>query len=372
MKFTNKSIAAAKPGDILRDHIAPGLHVRVSPRKKCFYLYFRTKAKVERRPRLGTWPSMTIADAREVAAEMLKAVARNQDPMVERMLKADAPTVAQLCTKYLKDYAVRKKSCKEDQRLIDKIIKPKLGKMRVEHVDYEAITKLRAGLKATPYQANRVLSLCSKMFNLAEKWKFRPNHSNPCRHVQRYREQKRRRIMDGTEATAIAAALNRYAESRPASVAFLYILILSGARKGEIAAARWEWLEGSTLQLPDSKTGAKTIYLPPQVMAIIEKLPRSDNRTMLEIKDPTALWKIVRQEAGCPDLRMHDLRRTFASAGLMAGYSLGQIGELLGHKSTQTTAGYAYLQPAPAEAAVKTIADRLEEMMSPTSKNSPP
>ena len=116
---------------------------------------------------------------------------------------------------------------------------------------------LHASFSSTPVQGNRTLALLSNMFNLAELWGYRPSYSNPCRHVKRYTEWKRRRVMQGGEAVAIASALQFYAASRPQAVAFIYLLILSGARKGEIAKATWGMVEGTTLRLPDSKTGAK-------------------------------------------------------------------------------------------------------------------
>jgi len=140
-------------------------------------------------------------------------------------------------------------------------------------------------------------------------------------------------------------------------VAFIYLLILSGARKGEIAAARPEWLDGDVLRLPDSKTGEKPVYLPPAAMAVIARLPRTRSGTLTGILDPKKFWEGIRTRAGCPDLRMHDLRHTFASAAISAGLTLAQIGELLGHSSTQTTQRYAHLIEEAAHTAAAQTAD---------------
>src|SRR6185312_8944359 len=119
---------------------------------------------------------------------------------------------------------------------------------------------------------------------------------------------------------------------------------------GEIWEARWDWLDGNVLRLPDSKTGAKPVYLPPEAMDVIDALPRTSG-TITGIGPPYKLWYKVRKAAGCPDLRLHDLRHSFASAGLAQGLSLAQIGELLGHASTQTTMRYAHLVEDAAHAA---------------------
>lgn len=363
MSLNARSIDAAQPGAILRDATVPGLHLRVSAEKKTFYLYFRTKTRVERRPRLGEYPLVSLPQARELARRMLLEVAAGKDPVRERELVKAAPTVNQLCDRYLRDYAPRKKSKAEDERLIDKFVRSALGRRKAADIEFEDVQALHKKLSRTPYQANRVAALLSKMFNLAELWRMRPQHSNPCRHLERNRETRRRRKMSPAEALAISAALQRYEPTRAASVAFLRLLILTGARKSEIARARPEWIEGSTLWLPDSKTGPKAVHLPPQALEIIKTLPITEGETLLGIADPSNLWKVIRKEAGCPDLRMHDLRRTFASAALSLGYSLAQVGELLGHASTQTTAGYAYLMEEPALKAAGDIASKLEAMM---------
>lgn len=369
MPITSKAILDAQPGDLLRDDQVPGLHLRVFAGRKAFYLYFRTKEGRERRPKVGDYGVLTLDQARRAARDMLTVVALGRDPMAERRTARDAPTMDDLCTDYISKYAVGKKvrSMLEDKRQIDNHIKPRLGTRKVHSIKLADIDALHRSLKDTPYQANRVLALLSCMFNLAEKWEWRAPHTNPCRHVDRYTERKRKRYMLAGEAPKIAALLASQEADRPQAVAFIYILILSGARPEEISRARPEWIEprgaGGVLKLPDSKTGDRPVYLPPQVMALISRLPPSRG-TLLGIKSPKALWTWVRKASGIPDLRMYDLRHTFASAALKAGYSLDQIGELLGHANTQTTKRYAHLVDDAAQMAVAGTATLLEQMMS--------
>lgn len=248
--------------------------------------------------------------------------------------------------------------------MFDRYIAPKWATKLVSDISYDLVFDLHASMKDTPYQANRVLALLSAMFNFAHrpmKWVS----ENPCKGVHRFPENRRRRYMSAKEAANIAALLDAEAADNPMSVAFLWLLIFTGARKSEIANARWDWLEGNVLRLPDSKTGARPIYLPPQVMAILDKLPRTSG-TITGIQSPTKLWQRIREEAGSPDLRIHDLRHSFASAGLAAGLTLNQIGELLGHKSTQTTHRYAHLIEDVAHASAAAAADVMETMMKRT------
>ena len=364
MELNDKNIRLAVPGDVLRDPKIPGLHMRVFPRCRTYYYRYRTHGGSERRPKLGAHPLISLTQARELANKLLVKVAAGRDPGAERETSRSAPTMAALCEQYMREYAPKKKSGKRDEEMINAVIIKKLGSHKVSAIQEDDIGELHKAMAKTPIQANRVLALLSKMFSLAEKWKYRVQHSSPTRFIDRYPEKARRRIMSTAEAVAIAAGLRKYEPFQPEAAAFIYMLILSGARSGEVAAARWEWLDGAVLNLQDSKTGAKSVYLPTQVMALLEPY-RKETGLILGIKSPRALWQKVRTEAGCPDLRLHDLRRTFASAALTAGYSLAQVGELLGHASPQTTAGYAYLMPQPAAKAVDVIAGKLTEMMAP-------
>jgi integrase len=170
------------------------------------------------------------------------------------------------------------------------------------------------------------------MLSLAKRWDTRPIGSNPCRRVQRTRERARRRYLTPEEAPKLAAALRKHEAQHPHAALFVWLLILSGARCGEIAKAKWSDLHGNVLRLADSKTGPRSIFLLPPVMGLLAKVQRA-SETITGIQRPDRLWRKVRKEAGCPDLRLHDLRRSFASAGLSAGLTLAQVGELLGHRN---------------------------------------
>jgi integrase len=368
--LTQAAIAAAQPGDILRDDQVRGLHLTVTPKRRSFYLFFRTKDGTQRKPKIGDAGLLTLAQARKIAKDMLLQVANGRDPIAERQVRRDAPTVNELADRYWERHAKSLKAYRDTERHLNAHIRPLLGSKRVVDIVYADCERLHDRLaKTAPVQANRLIATFSKMLSLAEKWDMRPIGSNPCRRVDHTPERRRRRYMRGEEPQKIAAALAKHAQSAPHSVAFIYLLILSGARKGEIAKATWTDLQGNVLRLAESKTGPRDIFLPPQVMDIIDTLPRTVNAkgepcgTIVGIQDPTKVWQQVRKDAGCQDLRLHDLRRSFASAALSAGLTLAQVGELLGHRNSQTTKGYAYLMEEAATAAVTVAADRLVKMM---------
>lgn len=369
MQLTEANIATAQPGDVLRDSTINGLHLRCFPTRKSFYLYFRTKTGRERRPKLGDYGSITLAQARKAAREKLAIVAAGRDPEAELEAEAAEHTLSDLWDEYWKRHGAAKKSGKEDRRKWDTILAKRLGSIRLREIDFAKVDDLHRALRSTPVEANRTLALLSKMFSFAVRPLGWPEvATNPCQGVTRYKETKRKRYMrPANEAPAIAEALRREADANPAAVAFLYLLILTGARKGEIAKAKWADLRGDKLVLSEHKTDGggedRVIHLPPAAMAVIGKLPRTLGGTITGIKDPKKLWEKVRVAAGCPDLRIHDLRHSFASAALASGKTLAQVGELLGHSSPQTTKRYAHLVDEAAARAAADAADVMSEWM---------
>jgi integrase len=352
------AIEAAQPGDVIRDDKVRGLQLRAFDKGKAFYLYYRTRDGRQRKPKVGDWPTLTLPKARTIARTMLDEVAFGGDPSGKRTAARRAPTVADMADRYMIEHGNHKKSKRDDERLIRLYIRPKLGRDRAADLEYTDVADWHAGIRAA-VQANRALALLSTMLNMAERWGWRTVGSNPCRHVRRHRERRRRRYMTAEEAAAVFAALDARAESQPHTVAFIKLLIYTGARKGEIAVARWSDLDGDILRLPDSKSGdARTIHLPQPALDAIAGLPRTSG-TICLIDNPYKTWYAVREEAGCPDLRMHDLRHSFASAALSAGLDLAAIGELLGHKSAQTTKGYAHLMEDAGRAAATLTAETI-------------
>lgn len=167
------------------------------------------------------------------------------------------------------------------------------------------------------------------------------------------------------EALAKAEAGELERAISPYTVAMLRLVVLTGARHSEILTLRWDEvnLERGCLELSDSKTGAKEVFLPPAARQLLSELPRqSDNPHVIVGKKPGShmvnvkdSWAVIRKAADLDDVRIHDLRHTFASLGARAGMSLPLIGALLGHRSPQTTARYAHLADDPLRDAVETI-----------------
>ena len=226
-----------------------------------------------------------------------------------------------------------------------------------------------------PGHANRTLGVLSRMLTLAEVWEMRPEGVNPCRHVKKYPERKRERFLSDDEYRRLGAAL-RDAETEgltsPAAVAALRLLMLTGCRSGEILSLKWEHvdLDRGELRLPDSKTGAKIVPLGEPAVAVLRGIARSEDSPWVlpGFKRGTHLaylhepWYRILKRAGIENLRIHDLRHSFASGGLLVGEGLPTIGKLLGHNKVQTTVRYAHLANDPLKSAANRIAGRIAEV----------
>lgn len=363
--ISTAAIKSAAPGATLNDDKVRGLHLRVRANgTRSFFLYFRTRAKAERRPKIGDWPVITLERAREIAATWLRVVAEGGDPVAGWDAEATAPDMRGLCKTYMQRHGDHKKTADDDQRMIDSYVLPALGHKKVAALTRADIEALHQSMRKTPYQANRVLALLSKMLSLAVVWEVIKD--SPVRKIPRFKEHKRRRYMKPEEAVTFAKLLTKHGPDAPEQAAFLWLLAYTGARPSEIAAVKAEQRQGNRLELTAHKTDRtgklRVIYLPPQAVEVLDKLGTKKGQ-LIGIKSPRNLWDRIVTEAGFKGLRMYDLRHSFASAGIAAGLTLGEIGELMGHESTQTTARYAHLMEELGVSTATRAADVLETMM---------
>jgi len=373
--MNNAQIRLAVPGDILRDDQVTGLHLRVFENRKSFYLYYRTKNRKERRPKLGDFGIITLDQARKIARDMLYKVSLGEDPVEDRKVSSQSLSFAEIWPRYWTEHGSRKKSGKEDQRIFEKHLPDWFKQLQLDQFTYTEVFRLHNSLKETPYQANRALALVSKIFHLCEQWGYRQQGANPCQHVKHFPEEKRRRYMTAEEAQKVADLLIEKKSSEPGSVAFIYLLILTGARSGEIANATWSDLHGNKLVLKSHKTDHtghdRVIFLPTIAMDILKSLPRRGPAASITgIKSPKRLWGTIREKAGCPDLRLHDLRHSFASVALSQGFTLPQIGELLGHKNADTTKRYSHLMDDAASLVAESVAGSIQNRFNGEGKGS--
>jgi len=271
---------------------------------------------------------------------------------------------------------LKESTAQEYRRNLRRFILPALGRHRVMEVTRADVAKFHHDLRHIPYQANRNLEIISKMFNLAEMWGLRPDGSNPRRHLRKYPEQKRERFLSPSELRRLAEILDAIEEERielPSAIAAVRLLLLTGCRLNEIMKLRWEHvaLKEAQLRLPDSKTGAKTVHLGEAAVAVLGSIQRQPfNQHVIcgtlagkPLTDLQPFWQRLRARAGLKDVRIHDLRHTYASVAVAAGQGLPMIGKLLGHSKVQTTARYAHLAGDPVRTAANEISSVLASQM---------
>ena len=260
----------------------------------------------------------------------------------------------------------------EYKRSVEHFINNAMGKMKTVDINRPDVAAMHHDLRKIPYQANRVLGVLSKMMNLAEIWGLRQGGSNPCRHVKKYPEKGRERFLSKEEFIRLAKVLDEVefsGEETKSCVNAYRLLMFTGCRLGEIQKLEWTHVKFKTqeLHLPDSKTGAKTVYLGNAAIDVLKKIKKLDDNPYVITgkKDGNYLtdlqhpWRRIRAKAKLDDFRIHDLRHSFASNAIALGMSLSMVGKLLGHTQIQTTARYAHLASDPVKEAANLVAQSI-------------
>lgn len=357
---------------ITYDSALPGFGCRVTASgARAFILNYRTTAGRERRITIGQYPAWSLRAARDEAKRLSREVDAGRDPLAEEEAERSAPTVADLCRRYVEEHLPRKRpsSRKDDESLIERTVMPRLCRLKVADVTFDDIERLHREMsKRTPIRANRCLSLLAKMFALAIRWRLRSD--NPARGIERNPENKRTRYLNGDELARLTAALADHADQQAADI--IRLLLLTGARRGEVLTMRWADLdlEAGVWTKPGATTKQKTtprVPLSAPARQVLAGIPRTSEVVFpgrhgghrVEIKGN---WAAIRKAAGLDGVRVHDLRHSYASILASSGLSLPVIGALLGHTQPQTTARYAHLFDDPLRAAT----ERVGAIVSPT------
>jgi integrase len=327
---------------------------------------FVARAKVAGRMhkiRIGGFPAMTVSAARRDARIALDAFRRGDDPVTDKRERIEAMarsgvTVSALADRWLIEVVRPKRKPRtidDYERIIAKEIKPALGSELVKRLTWEQVNAFHSAMARTPRRANYVTSTLRALLNFAERVGIRPPNSNPCKGVEFFRERNRERFLSEAEIGAAADAIEsaeRDGVVGPHGAAGLRLALFTGARSGEITAIRWEHIDWPRKQvrLPDSKTNEpRTIHLSDAAIEVLRTVPRVGPFVIAGAKHGEAYknlgraWIIAREYAGLQDVRLHDLRHSYASLAAGRGVSLQMIGKLLGHKVAATTARYAHL-----------------------------
>ena len=380
-RITKRMVDALTPSErerVVWDEDIKGFGVRVHPTgRKVYIVKYRHEGRAIKAT-IGPHGPITPAAARARAAEIVTLARTGRDLDGKTPRKAAGATVADLARRFMDEYApdhLKPATALLNRKIIEKRILPRLGSRRVADIGRADAAALHHDMRSVPGHANRTLGVLSRMLTLAEVWEMRPEGVNPCRYVKKYPEHKRERFLSDDEYRRLGGALReaeREGFASPEAIAAIRLLMLTGCRSGEILSLKWEYvdLERGELRLPDSKTGARIVHLGDPAIAVLHGLQRrEDNPWVIPgQKDGAHLaflhgpWHRIVKRAGIGNLRIHDLRHSFASGGLLVGEGLPMIGKLLGHHKVQTTARYAHLANDPVKSAANRIASRIAEV----------
>lgn len=378
MGLTKRKIDLLQPGEkdfTAWDDAVRGLGVRVRPTgKKVFVCKYRNAEGRQRKLTLGAYGVLTLDEARKRARQMIVDAARGNDPAKKRSDAKTASRFADFAERYLREHAgVRKtpRSYKEDERMLRTKLIPKFGARKLIEITRVDVASFHQAMSDRPYYANRHLALLSKMMNLAEEWGLKPDGTNPCRHVRKYKEEKRERFLSTHEIARLWSVLDsdeRDGRESPAACNAIRLLLLTGCRMSEILTLKWDYVGSGFLDLPHTKTGAQRRSISTQAQALLTSIPQVDENPYVivgrepgsHLTDLEKPWQRIRTRAGLDDVRLHDLRHTFASVAATGGMPLRMIGELLGHTSVQTTSRYAHLADDAVKEAAGMVGRQIE------------
>jgi integrase len=335
-----------------------GFGVRVYPSgKKAFVYSYRHEGRKQMKT-IGRYGDITLAQAEDLVRKDIAVLLDNKNPLAERKKARLGDTVRQLCDLYIERHASQKKSGDEDERRIKAHILPVWGAHKIKSITRQDVIELHHKVgknvyrgKPTIYEANRVLSLVSKLFAFAGQMEIvDAGYPNPAIGVVKFKEESRDRFVTPDELPKLIEAINCELNQYARYALWLYLLV--GLRKEELLNAKWSDVDfrRKELRLSDTKNG-KTHYLPlsDAAMEVLNQIPRVDgNHYIIVGKNPGCHlvnidkpWQRVRKAAGVEDVHIHDLRRTVGSWLAQAGNSLHLIGRVLNHSNSSTTAIYA-------------------------------
>ena len=389
IKLTKRSVEGLEIQDrdyFVWDREVSGFGVRVfTSGRKTYLVQYRAGGRTRRRS-IGKHGVLTAEEARHEARKLLGEVAKGGNPAedMQRMLRG--ATIDCLCNRFLAEYAEH--HCKPSTRkgyeiVIRTCIKPNLGPRKVRDVNRADVVELHHGLRSKPYMANRAVSILSKMFNLAEDWGLRSDGTNPARRIRKFREEEKKRYLSDDEQARLGSALTDALETgqeTPYVVSAIFLLMLTGCRLSEILTLQWDYVTATHMELPDSKTGRRRIPLPREAYDILMTLSRrkgnpyvilgeADGGHLVNLQKP---WLRIRKVAGLEDVRMHDLRHTYASVAVMSGIDPFMLKEIMGHKNLQTTLRYAHFADDAVQSAAGSVASRLAGAMGQRHRQSEP
>lgn len=370
----------------LWDDALAGFGIKALPTgTKRYLVKYRTSGGGRNAPQrwlmLGTHGQLTPDQARNLAQQALAAVARGDDPQGLKFKQRLAPALRDAWGQFETEHLPQKKVSTRKEYISQwlELIEPRLGRVAVKDLARSDVDRFHKSMRHAPYRANRTLALLSRLMTLAETWDWREQGTNPCKHVDRFPERSRTRFLAFDELQRFGTAMSALVSERsiqPTASNALELLLLTGARLNEILTAEWAWIDWKrgVMNLPDSKTGAKLVYLSDSAISVLVRQKeiagdsdfvfpsRVNRKATVNLRKS---WVRICERAGFEGVRLHDLRHTAASIAVGQGSSLAIVGKLLGHSQAQTTLRYAHVDIDPALKAANQVGDVVGKAFAP-------
>lgn len=375
--LTLTRVRQLQAGNTLWDKEVRGFHARRNANGSIsFILKTRVKGR-QRKISLGKLGTVTVEKARDLARDYAFAARKGVEP-ISGLPPTPPPSFKDAINSFIEIYGVRLKprTREEYERMLTLHALPRFKNKTVAGVTQDDVRSLHEKMGQTQRNANNVLTALSKLMTWSMERKWRED--NPCKGVARYKERERNRYLAPDEAKRLGATLRQVAQDGSENlyvIAAIWLIIFTGARRNEVLTLKWDYvdLERRALNLPDSKTGPKTILLNKYAVEVLNGVQKVDGNPFVFVGHVTEQhlvniakpWKRIRDLAKLPGLRMHDLRHSFGNRAIDAGGSTRVLGVLLGHADEETTQRYAHVSDNRALQLVDETGRLIAESMRP-------
>ena len=357
------------------DRELTGFGVRVYPSGSKVYVVQTRGPAGPKRATVGRHGVIAAGQARRRAAAAIARIKAGEDPGLSPAPAREGPTVAEVASRYLREHVeVRCKPATVGhyRTVVDRHIVPALGEMPITALTPKHVADLHYGLRERPYTANLTINMLSQLIGQAATWGLMPEGTNPCRQVQRFREGRRERFLTDVEFRRLGRVLDEMEAAGEAPVhalAAIRLLMLTGCRRNEVMTLQWEDvdLDAGELRLRDAKSGPRVVSLSPAAAEVLAAVPRlpcnpwviAGRRPGQRLSTVYNHWLRIRVRAELDDVRLHDLRHSYASRALALGESLPVIAKLLGHAQLRSAARYAHLGGDAVKEAAARVAEAI-------------
>ncbi|SKA36222.1 Site-specific recombinase XerD [Enhydrobacter aerosaccus] len=395
LKLTKMVVDAAQPQQRdyeLRDTVIPGFLLKVTPAgRKVFMVAYVANNGQRRKPAIGRFGEITVEQARNIAQDWLADVRKGKDPSVEKGSARHAPCIKELFERFVSEYSEcrnRPSTVKANRSNGKLYIVPNLGQMKASDVTRADISSLMHKMSKHPTNANRVFSTLHKMFNMAEVWGFRPDGSNPCRHVPKFPEHGKTRLINDAELKRLYAYLDKAdveGLEHPVILLAVRLQFELAARMSEILKLEWAWIDLINRRIcwPESKTGGMSKPISANAVRLLETAPRLEASPYVcpAIFDPNKPmpkhtyykgWSRILERSSVPHVGTHGIRHRSATDIANSGIPVKVGMALTAHKTVTMFMRYVHTEDDAVRAAADAVALRRLTLLRQTTVADPP